>query len=174
MSGMTSIAERASAGRRIPLLVTVASLASLAVALASQYLGGLQPCILCIYQRYPYGVAAALGIAGVLVAARPAWLRAILLLAGLAFASGAGIAAFHVGVEQGWWQGTAECGSTLDLTLSPEDLKNQLLNQPLVRCDEVAWSLFGISMAGYNFLYATALAVATLWFALRRRHAEAG
>ena len=104
---------------------------------------------------------------------RPAWLRAILLLAALAFAVDAGIAAFHVGVEQGWWQGTAECGSTLDLTLSPEELKNQLMNQPLVRCDEVTWSLFGISMAGYNFLYALALAVATLWFALRGRRTEA-
>ena len=173
MSEMTSTTEHAPVDRRIPLLVVVASLASLAVAFASQYWGGLQPCVLCIYQRYPYGVAAALGIIGVLVAARPAWLRAILLLAALAFAVDAGIAAFHVGVEQGWWQGTAECGSTLDLTLSPEELKAQLLNQPLVRCDDVAWSLFGISMAGYNFLYALALAVATLWFALRGRRTEA-
>jgi disulfide bond formation protein DsbB len=155
--------------RRLPLLVVIASLASLAVAFASQYWGGLQPCVLCIYQRYPYGVAAALGVVGILVAGRPGWLRAVLLLAALAFFVDAGIAAYHVGVEQHWWQGTAECGNTLDLNLSPEELKKQLLNQPVVRCDEVPWSLFGISMAGYNFLYAIALGLVTLWYALRQR-----
>ena len=157
-----------SPDRRIPLLVTIASLASLAVAFASQYWGGLQPCVLCIYQRYPYGVAAALGIVGMIVARRPGLLRLILLSAVLAFFVDAGIAAFHVGVEQHWWAGTSECGSTLDLNASPDDLKNQLLNQPMVRCDEPAWELFGISMAGYNFLYAALCGLATLWFALRR------
>jgi len=153
--------------RRVPILVIVASLAALAVALASQYGGGLQPCVLCIYQRWPYGVAAALGLVGVLVAGSPGLLRLVLLLAGVAFLVDAGIAAFHVGVEQHWWAGTNECGSTLDLTLSAEELKKQLLNQPVVRCDEVPWSLFGISMAGYNFLYAAACGLATLWAAAR-------
>ena len=147
----------------------IASLASLAIAFASQYWGGLQPCVLCIYQRYPYGVAAGLGIIGMIVAARPGLLRLILLLAGVAFLVDAGIAAFHVGVEQHWWAGTSECGSTLDLNASPEDLKNQLLNQPVVRCDAPAWALFGISMAGYNFLYAALCGLATLWFAARGR-----
>jgi len=153
--------------RRVPILVIVASLAALAIALASQYGGGLQPCVLCIYQRWPYGVAAALGLVGVLVAGSPGLLRLVLLLAGVAFLVDAGIAAFHVGVEQHWWAGTNECGSTLDLTLSAEELKKQLLNQPVVRCDEVPWSLFGISMAGYNFLYAAACGLATLWAAAR-------
>jgi disulfide bond formation protein DsbB len=160
--------------RRLPSLVFIASLAGLAVAFASQYWGGLQPCALCIYQRYPYGMAAALGVVGILVAGRPGWLRAVLLLAALAFFVDAGIAAYHVGVEQHWWQGTAECGSTLDLNLSPEELKQQLLNQPVVRCDEVPWSLFGISMAGYNFLYAAALGIATLWYALRQQRQQLG
>jgi disulfide bond formation protein DsbB len=158
-----------SPDRRIPALVVIASLASLAVALASQHWGGLQPCVLCIYQRYPYGVAAALGIVGLIVAGRPGLLRTVLLLAALAFFVDAGIAAFHVGVEQHWWAGTSECGSVLDLNASPEDLKNQLLNQPVARCDEPAWELFGISMAGYNFLYAALCGVAALWFAARGR-----
>lgn len=166
---MTTMSLSPAPDRRVPVFILTASLASLAVALASQYWGGLQPCILCIYQRYPYGVAAALAVVGIIVAGRPGWLRAILLLAALAFFVDAGIAAYHVGVEQHWWQGTAECGSTLDLSLSAEELTEQLLNQPVVRCDEVAWSLFGISMAGYNFLYATALGCVTLWFALRPR-----
>jgi len=166
---MTAMTLPTRTDRRVPLLVVIASLASLAVAFASQYWGGLQPCVLCIYQRYPYGVAAALGLVGLLVAARPAGLRVVLLLAGLVFLVDAGIAAFHVGVEQHWWAGTSECGTTLDLNASPEDLKNQLLNQPPVRCDEVPWSLFGISMAGYNFLYAALCGLAALWFAARGR-----
>ena len=170
---MTAMTLPTSPDRRIPLLVAVASLASLAIAFASQYWGGLQPCVLCIYQRYPYGVAAALGIIGMIVAGRPGLLRSILLLAALAFLVDAGIAAFHVGVEQHWWAGTSECGSLLDLNASPEDLKNQLLNQPVVRCDEPAWELFGVSMAGYNFLYAALCGLATLWFAARGRTSAA-
>jgi disulfide bond formation protein DsbB len=166
---MAVMTAAASMDRRIPLLVAVASLAALVIAFASQYWGGLQPCPLCIYQRWPYGVAAALGIVGMILAGRPGVLRAILLLAALAFFVDAGIAAFHVGVEQHWWAGTAECGSTLDLNASPEDLKNQLLNQPVVRCDQPAWQMFGISMAGYNFLYAALCGLATLWFAARGR-----
>ena len=162
-----------SPDRRIPWLVVIASLASLAIAFASQYWGGLQPCILCWYQRYPYMVAAGLGILGIIAAGRPGVLRLILLLAALAFFVDAGIAAFHVGVEQHWWAGTRECGSLLDLNASPEDLKNQLLNQPVVRCDEPAWVLFGISMAGYNFLYAALCGLATLWFGARGRTSAA-
>jgi disulfide bond formation protein DsbB len=164
---MSAMTLHASMDRRIPLLIALASLASLAIAFASQYWGGLQPCVLCIYQRYPYGVAAALGIIGMIVAGRPNLLRSILLLAAIAFLVDAGIAAFHVGVEQHWWAGTSECGSLLDLNAKPEDLKNQLLNQPVVRCDEAAWTLFGISMAGYNFLYAALCGLTTLWFAAR-------
>jgi disulfide bond formation protein DsbB len=140
--------------RLAPLLLALAAIASLAVALASQYWGGLQPCVLCIYQRLPYVAVIALGLIGAIVARRGGWLRIILVLIGLALLLDVGIAFFHVGVEQKWWAGTAACGAAFDPTLSAEELKELLLNQPLVRCDEVPWSLFGISMAGYNVIYA--------------------
>jgi disulfide bond formation protein DsbB len=171
---MTAMTAPDRPDRRLPSLILLASLASLAIAFASEYWGGLQPCVLCWYQRYPYMATAVLGIIGIALAGRPGLLRAVLMLAALAFFVDAGIAAYHVGVEQHWWQGTAECGSTLDLSLSPEELKKQLLNQPVVRCDEVAWSLFGISMAGYNFLYALALGLVTLWHGLRRGSTRLG
>src|SRR4029453_17182453 len=95
---------------RVPLLILIAALASLAVAFASQYWGGLQPCVLCVYQRYPYGVAAALGLIGLGLARHPAQLRIVVALAGIVFLADAAIAFYHVGVEQHWWQGTAECG----------------------------------------------------------------
>jgi len=155
--------------RTAPFLVLLASLASLGVAFASQYWGGLQPCILCIYQRYPYGVAAVLGVIGLLLVARPTLLRAVLLLAAIVFLVDAGIAFFHVGVEHHWWAGTAQCGSTLSPNLTPEELEQQLLQTPVTPCDQPAWSLFGISMAGYNFIYATVCGLATLWAAARPR-----
>src|SRR5207237_10719321 len=88
-----------------------------------------------------------------------AWVAgALLAIAALGFLAGAGIAAFHVGVEQHWWAGTAECGASGPLAGgSAADLRAKLLAQPVVRCDEVAWSLFGISMAGFNVIVSLAL-----------------
>lgn len=85
-----------------PALIVALSLSALAAALASQYWGGLPPCVLCIYQRYAYLGAIAFGLLGLAAGARPEARRWALALAGLAFLSGAGIAFFHVGVEQHW------------------------------------------------------------------------
>jgi disulfide bond formation protein DsbB len=149
-----------------PALVVVAAVTAPAVALLSQYVGGLQPCVLCIWQRWPYVAAIVFGIAGLALARRPAALRVLLALAGAAFLVSAGIAVFHVGVEQHWWQGTSECGSSLSgAQMSLEELKAMLEAAPVVRCDEVAWSLFGISMAGYNAIYAGIAGLLALWSA---------
>jgi disulfide bond formation protein DsbB len=151
----------------IPLLVTIAAVAAPAVALLSQYAGGLQPCVLCIWQRWPYVAAIVFGLAGIALVRRPGALRVLLALAGLAFLVSAGIGVFHVGVEQHWWQGTSGCGSTMSTVgLTPEEVIAMLEAAPVVRCDEVAWSLFGISMAGYNVIYAGLAGLLTLWAAV--------
>jgi disulfide bond formation protein DsbB len=148
-------------------LVLLASIAILGAAFAFQHLGGLQPCVLCIWQRYPYGVAIAVAVIGLLLSGRPSAMRAALVLCAAAFLVGGGIAAFHVGVEQGWWEGTASCGSTRPPSASIEELRARLMAAPVVRCDEVAWSLFGVSMAGYNVLLSIALAALALTAAAR-------
>jgi disulfide bond formation protein DsbB len=155
-------------------LVVAVGVFALGTAFAFQHLGGLAPCILCIWQRYPYGIAIALGAAAFLLAGKPQAARVLIALAGVVLLADAAIAAFHVGVEQKWWAGTAECGGNLAAGVSAEDLKQQLLAAPVVRCDEVAWSLFGISMAGYNFLIAAASGIAALAWALAwaARHKE--
>jgi len=150
-------------------LVIAVGVFALGAAFAFQYLGGLAPCILCIWQRYPYGVAIALGAIALLLGRNPGAARALIAIAGLVFLADAAIAAFHVGVEQKWWEGTAECGGNLGTGLTAEELTEQLLAAPVVRCDEVPWSLFGISMAGYNFLIAAAAGVAALVWAARDR-----
>lgn len=158
-----------------PALVVLAAVAALAAALLSQYWGGLAPCVLCIWQRWPYVAAIVLGVAGAALAGRPAALRATLALAGIAFLVSAGIGVFHVGVEQHWWQGTSECGSTgSTVGMSVEDMAAMLQAAPVVRCDEIAWELFGISMAGFNVIYAGLAGLLALWAAAAapwRRHA---
>ena len=147
-----------------------ASVAILAAAFAFQLFGGLQPCELCLWQRYPYGVV--IGLAGVGLGLTRAGLSQrplVILLAvcAIVLLIGTGIAAFHVGVEQKWWQGTSACVGNLSTTNSIDDLRQKLLAAPVIRCDEIAWSLFGISMAGYNVLMSGALGFGGLMAAWR-------
>ncbi len=126
----------------------------LAAALAFQYIGGLAPCPLCIWQRWPHGIAVALG--AMVVATGWRWPAA---LGALAMLTGAGIGAYHVGIEQGWWPGPDTCTAPSAAEVSAGDLLAQILETPVVLCDEVAWSFLGVSMAGWNALASLALAV---------------
>lgn len=154
--------------RTAPALLVLACLGALGSALASQYWGGLYPCVLCIYQRYAYGAAMAAAALAVALAGSALGRRLALIGAGLAFAAGSAIAAFHVGVEQKWWQGTAECHAPqLPANPTVEQLRDLLLNQPFAPCDVVPWELFGISMAGFNVLASALLAALSFWTAFR-------
>ena len=74
-------------------------------------------------------------------------------------AADAAIAFYHVGVEEGWYEGLAACAAGGGTPATVDALRAQLLDAPPPpRCDEVAWSLFGVSMAGYNMMYAASLA----------------
>ncbi len=143
----------------MPGLIVAACLLALGSALASQYWGGLQPCVLCHYQRYAYGAALAFGLVGLVGAGTP-WARMLATaLAALSFLAGAAIAFFHSGVERKWWRGTDGCHApAMDLKASLDQQLKQLLDQPFVACDEIPWSLFGLSMANYNVWVSLALA----------------
>lgn len=144
---------------RLPaLLVAAGSAATLGSALLSQYVGGLAPCVLCIWQRWPH--VAAIALAGLALIALPRTRTGgsgLLALAGVALWVSAGVAAYHVGVEQHWWAGTAQCGAAGGTPTTLEDLRRMVLAAPVTRCDEVAWSFLGISMAGWNFLISLGL-----------------
>ena len=156
--------------RLLPAVIAAAGFGALAVAFASQYWGGLDPCVLCIYQRYAHGAAGGLGLVALALVARPRLRRPMVALAGLVFLIGAAIALFHVGVEQQWWRGTAACHAPVfDADLSVAELRELMLGTRFVPCDVVAWALFGISMAGYNFLFSLGLGGFLLWAAGRRR-----
>jgi disulfide bond formation protein DsbB len=152
--------------RTLPALLAAACLGALGTALASQYWGGLYPCVLCIYQRYAYGGAFAFAALAFVLAGRPELRRLALAGTGLAFLAGVALAVFHVGVEQRWWQGTAECHApALPENATVEQLREILLNQPFAPCDKVPWELFGISMAGFNVLAYAVLAALSFWAA---------
>jgi disulfide bond formation protein DsbB len=148
--------------RTLFAVLLAAAVAVLGTALASQYLGGLRPCELCLWQRYPYAVVIGLAGIGLGLARVPAMPQGVLAglaaLIALALAADAAIAVFHVGVEQHWWRGSAGCTGETGGARTAADLARRLEATPVVRCDEVAWSLLGVSMAGYNALAAAALA----------------
>ncbi|WP_420404000.1 disulfide bond formation protein B [Nisaea sp.] len=153
----------------VPAGVSLFSTTMLAGAFAFQYLGGLAPCVLCLYQRWPHAAAILLGLLALFLSARnPLPARWLTILGGLALLTSAAIGLFHVGVEQLWWEGTAECGAT-GTPDSLEALKQQLMAQPVVRCTDIAWEMFGISMAGYNALLSAAAGLLAIALNLPRR-----
>lgn len=145
----------------------VASAIVLASVYAFEHFGGLQSCPLCLYQRWPWWIALAIGLIVVFARGRPVFAMGAAALSSTVILAGAGISGFHIGVEQHWWEGLASCGGTGEMLTTVEALKRQIMSAPVVRCDEVAWSLFGVSMAGYNFLTSFVLGVGSL-FALYR------
>lgn len=154
-------------------LILAAAVAALAGAFFAQYVAGLEPCPLCLYQRYPYGAVIVLAGLAMATAGRGRWPVLFLGLAGVVLTGEAGLAFYHVGVEQGWFEALAACvGAAGETPPTLEELRAQLLAAPPPRCDVVPWSLFGISMAGYNVVYAAVLAgislAATACLARRR------
>ncbi|MGB0704637.1 MAG: disulfide bond formation protein B [Paracoccaceae bacterium] len=142
---------------RLALLAGAGSLVILLAAFGFQYIGELAPCKLCLWQRYPHGLAIVLAVLFVRVKH-----RLLLWLGGVASLSTAAIAAYHSGIEQKWWQGPDTCTSGSIDGLSTEQLMAQIMAAPIVRCDEIAWSFLSLSMASWNLI--ASLLLAALWF----------
>ena len=150
--------------RNLILAATLGSAAMLLAAWGFQYIGGLAPCKLCYWQRYPYMAAVP---AGLLALAVPGAL--LPLLGALATATSGAVGIYHTGVERRWWQGPDTCTSGPVGGLSPDQLLDQIMAAPLVRCDEVAWQMFGLSMASWNAVAAVGLMAIWLMAARRSR-----
>src|SRR5439155_8927765 len=118
-------------------------------ALWSEYAGGLAPCELCLLERWPWGVAIVISLIAAIVGGRSAQPWVALALAAV-FAGGSAIAFYHVGVEWHWFAGPSACTGAATAADTVEMLKARILGQMPVRCDEPAWSLWGISLAGWN------------------------
>jgi disulfide bond formation protein DsbB len=151
--------------RLYPILLAAVGAGSLTVAYVAQFGFGLEPCVLCLYQRIPYAVVAILGFSAM---RWPHLLRPALALALGVFFIGAGIAFYHVGVEQHWWASATGCsGNSLSATVTTADLLKSLEAPPPKPCDAVDWTMLGISMAGWNSVFSLLCAGACA-YALRR------
>ncbi|WP_224824759.1 disulfide bond formation protein B [Cognatishimia sp. MH4019] len=141
------------------------SLALLMGAWAFQYIGGMAPCAMCYWQRWPHMAAVPIGILAVAASG-----MILPLLGALAAAASGGIGIFHTGVERGWWEGPSSCTSGDISGVSAEDLLDQIMTAPLVRCDEIAWEMLGLSMASWNAV--ASFALMALWLMAARASAR--
>ncbi len=118
-------------------------------ALLFQYVGGLAPCSLCLWQRWPHIIIIMLAVCA------PLLRMPRLVLTGIAITAAVSVvlAAYHAGVEWRFWVGPGGCTANLETGGDLASLTDSLLATPIVRCDEVAWSFLGLSMAGWNSLF---------------------
>ena len=153
-----------------PLLILLATLGSVALlggAFAFQYIGGMAPCQLCLWQRWPHAAAIGLGTVALLA---PGLSRLLSVLGAAAALTSAGIAAFHTGVERKWWEGLTSCSSGSIRGVPVTDLLDPTVAVAApVRCDAVAWQMLGLSMASWNML--ASLALVAVWLISARRRA---
>jgi len=151
--------------RNLALMAGLGSLALLGGAIYFEFVLGMAPCSLCLWQRWPHYASVALALLAMAAPVLP------VILAGAGAAAGSGVlGVFHTGVERGWWPGPSACAGAVDLSrLTAEQMLDRILAATVVRCDEVAWQLGGLSMASWNAILSFALA--GLWLMALRRTA---
>jgi disulfide bond formation protein DsbB len=152
----------------MPILIALLAAAAPLFAMATERWGGLNPCLLCLWQRWPYWVAAGLALLAVVLPR-----RLMLVLAGLAVLTSGVFAVVHLGVEAKWWPSplpgcmapNASPGQTVD------DMLASLAPRPAKPCDEPTYLIPGlpVTMAGMNLIYALGLGGFAFWAAARRK-----
>ncbi|MBC7907710.1 MAG: disulfide bond formation protein B [Rhodospirillaceae bacterium] len=153
--------------RPVALFVLTVSVLALATAYVAQYGFGLRPCVLCLAQRVPFALAGIVASLALLGPVGERLRRALLVIAGLAFLVNAGIAVYHVGVEQKWW--VSSCVSTESGPVSVTDMAALMAKPVEARCDEPAWQWHGITMAAMNIPFSGGLALMVLVLTRRMR-----
>lgn len=154
------------------LLSLAVPAALLAGALGSQHIGGLFPCEMCYWQRWPHYAAIALALLSYALRRQPDRGRSLVWLAALAILTSGAIGVYHAGVEAGIFEGLTQCAAG-GSGGSAEDIFADIMATPIVRCDQVQFSFLGISMAGWNALLSISSALVILWLSLRRPRSPA-
>ena len=144
----------------------VITLTLLGFALYSQYFEGFAPCVLCIWQRWPYAIITTLSLFALMQ--KPKIGTMLLMLFSLIYGVNAAIAFFHVGVQAEWWQGTGGCGFN-DVGTGIDALYQQILKAPLTSCKDISWRFLGLSMPLWNMIICIALCVFSLFQAWVQR-----
>jgi disulfide bond formation protein DsbB len=136
--------------------------ALMAGALGSQYLGGLYPCEMCHWQRWPHYAAIVLALLAFMIPGRSIQ-RFLVILAALAVLTSGAIGVFHAGVEYKFWEGVTTCA----VSGGSGDILKDILSTPLIQCDEPQWTLLGISLAGFNAIFSICGGLLTFWMLKR-------
>lgn len=157
---------RSEAGRLVALLLPIGLLGG---ALGSEHIGGLHPCEMCYWQRWPHAAAILLAALAFTAPAASQRSRILTLLAAAAITVSGVIGVYHAGVELGIFEGITTCTTTATAA-STEELLKQLMQVPLVRCDQVQWAFLGISMAGWNAILSLIGAAAIVWLTVAGRN----
>ncbi len=147
---------------------------SLAAALTAEVAFGLEPCILCIYQRIPFAGAALISLLGIALYKKNKVFAAPLVgLCGLLFLANSAIALYHSGIERHWWRSAFEGCAVPNMGDDPQSMLENILSAPTARCDEIPWAdpIFGLSMANYNVVLCFGLFIGCLLsaFLIKRR-----
>jgi len=152
--------------RSMPLLMAAIAAAALGMALMGQYVFGLEPCILCLIQRYPYGIVIALGLIGFVTSFKCKKGAAfVMALIGLTFLANSVIAFYHTGVELHWWKSFLEGCAVPDMVGDIDQIMADIQSRTkAVRCDEIPWAdpIFNLSMANYNVIFCLGLGIIAL------------
>ena len=139
---------------RLMVLAILLAVAAIGGAWFSELGLGYVPCMLCLWQRIPYYVAAvpaALALVLLVRGAPPRWLAGLAFVLALVFLVSAGLGLFHAGVEWKWWEGPAGCGGRLELDApSFQDFQKSLSKARVVLCNEAPMRVLGLSFAGWN------------------------
>lgn len=151
-----------------------ASLALPTALLAGAYISemyGLVACEMCWWQRYAHFAAIPFGLLALTLAVtgRPAWsIRGATVTAAMCVLASGLIGAFHAGVEYHWWNGITACTAQTPRGLSTADFLKSVMNQPFIRCDVAQWTMFGVSLAGWNAIISGVGSLIVIWMAAGR------
>ncbi len=144
------------------LLMALFSALSLIMAFIAQYVFDLQPCNLCIIQRWPFVIVIALGLIGFFLSGNNKIAMSIMSLIGITFISNSVIAFYHSGVEHKWWKSFLEGCNVPKLEGSADEILAKIQGiTKAVRCDDIPWAdpIFGLSMANYNVAFCLGLGI---------------
>lgn len=152
----------------LPLFLTLTAFIALSSGFVAEYFFKLRPCSLCLFQQYTFLAILIIGCLSIFLPFLKEFPRKASFLLALLYILNASIALYQVAVEHQWVDPPSQCQHKKLSGTSIEEMREQLLNTETIRCDQVQWSLFGISMAGYSALYCLGLGIFTFHFL--RRH----
>lgn len=145
-------------------IVIAGCLVALFFALYTQKFWGLHPCELCIWQRMVY--AGVIFFALLALLPRLIWNVSMPAIFGFSvkvlLAAQIALAIYHTGIEQKWWEGFSACASGMGQGLTLEEIRAKIAATPVVRCDDIAWTFLGLSMAAWNAFYAFGLLIISI------------